>query len=84
MADQIEIVSGQTWFYKGTTPKHGKTGDEYVVTGTPLMKIGDSDRWVKGVIYVRLANGSVADDEEPKLFVRDEEKFREKFEFLPK
>jgi hypothetical protein len=83
---ELAIQSGQTWKYIGTTPKNGKTGENYVITGKPLMKTGDGadSKWVSGVLYVRLDNeGHVAEDEEPAVFCRDEENFRKKFEFVP-
>lgn len=81
----IPIISGDTWKYTKENPTNGKTGDEYVVTGLPLAKLGEGDVWTPSVLYVRLApEGHVASDGEPIMFCRDEEMFRKNFEKVPK
>lgn len=81
----IPIISGDTWKYTNPTPTNGKTGDEYVVTGKPLTKLGVGKVWTPCVLYVRLSpEGHVAADNEPIMFCRDEEHFRKNFEKVPK
>lgn len=72
-----EIKFGQVWAYNRDDSEFSPKGEEYVIVQPVVVKVGHgAHSWQSGVSYAR------ENCVDSRVFVRDEETFRQRFNYV--